>query len=163
MERFITMSARPRHLTLSFRLRIGLSSGLLCSDYNFSKAYITHLSSMSRPCRVKSVAYYRSFRNRSFVLPFFPFFWTLMFASCVGYHIWYFFFTWGAAVAQSECLTTGWTIGVRSPTGGEDFSSSPCVQTGSGVHPASYPMGTGSPFPGGKAWPGAWRWPLTPI
>jgi hypothetical protein len=39
-------------------------------------------------------------------------------------------------------------IEVRSPTGAEDFSSSPCVQTGSGAHPASYPMGTG-----GKARP----------
>jgi hypothetical protein len=45
-------------------------------------------------------------------------------------------------------------IEVRSTTGAEDFSSSPCVQTGSGAHPASYPMGTGSPFPGGKARPG---------
>jgi hypothetical protein len=42
-------------------------------------------------------------------------------------------------------------IKVRSPTGAEDFSSSSCVQTGSGAHPASYPMGTGGPFPGGKA------------
>jgi hypothetical protein len=40
------------------------------------------------------------------------------------------------------------------PDGAEDFSSSPCVQTGSGAHPASYPMGTGGPFPGGKARPG---------
>jgi hypothetical protein len=39
---------------------------------------------------------------------------------------------------------------VRSPTGAEDFSSSPCVQTGSGAHPASYPIGTGGSFPGGK-------------
>jgi hypothetical protein len=45
-------------------------------------------------------------------------------------------------------------IEVRSPTGAEDFSSSPCVQTGSGAHPASYLMGTGGPFPGGKARPG---------
>jgi hypothetical protein len=45
-------------------------------------------------------------------------------------------------------------IEVRSPTGAEDFSSSPCVQTGSEAHPASYPMGTGGPFPGGKARPG---------
>jgi hypothetical protein len=45
-------------------------------------------------------------------------------------------------------------IEVRSPTGAEDFSSSPCVQTGSGAHPASYPMGTGGPFPGSKARPG---------
>jgi hypothetical protein len=45
-------------------------------------------------------------------------------------------------------------IEVRSPTEAEDFSSSPCVQTGSEVHPASYPMGTGGPFPGGTARPG---------
>jgi hypothetical protein len=44
-------------------------------------------------------------------------------------------------------------IEVRSPTGA-DFSSSPCVQTGSGAHPASYPMGTGGSFPGGKVRPG---------
>jgi hypothetical protein len=45
-------------------------------------------------------------------------------------------------------------IEVRSPTEAEDFSSSPCVQTGSEAHPASYPMGTGGHFPGGKARPG---------
>jgi hypothetical protein len=45
-------------------------------------------------------------------------------------------------------------IGVRSPAGAEDFSSSLCVQTGSGAHPASCTMGTGGPFPGGKARPG---------
>jgi hypothetical protein len=47
-----------------------------------------------------------------------------------------------------------WAIGVRSLTGSEDFSSSPCVQTGSGAHPASYPMGTGGSFSGGKVRPG---------
>jgi hypothetical protein len=41
-----------------------------------------------------------------------------------------------------------------SPTEAEDFSSSPYVQTGYGAHPASYPMDTGGPFPGGKARPG---------
>jgi hypothetical protein len=45
-------------------------------------------------------------------------------------------------------------IGVRSPAGAKDFSSSLFVQTGSGAHPASCTMGTGGPFPGGKAWPG---------
>jgi hypothetical protein len=40
------------------------------------------------------------------------------------------------------------------PDGGIGFSSSPCVQTGSGDHPASYPMSTRGPFPGGKARPG---------
>jgi hypothetical protein len=43
------------------------------------------------------------------------------------------------------------TIGVRSPAGAEDFSSSLCVQTGSGAHPASCTMGTGGPFPGDKS------------
>jgi hypothetical protein len=42
-------------------------------------------------------------------------------------------------------------IGVRIPAGAKDFSSSLCVQTGSGAHPASCPMGTGGPFPGGKS------------
>jgi hypothetical protein len=40
-------------------------------------------------------------------------------------------------------------IGVRSPSGAKDFSSSLCVQTGSGAHTASCTMGTG-----GKARPG---------
>jgi hypothetical protein len=44
-------------------------------------------------------------------------------------------------------------IEVRSLTGA-DFSSSPYVQTGSGAHPASYPMGTRGSFPGDKARPG---------
>jgi hypothetical protein len=33
-----------------------------------------------------------------------------------------------------------WVIEVRSPTGAEDFSSSLCIQTGSGAHLPSYPM-----------------------
>jgi hypothetical protein len=45
-------------------------------------------------------------------------------------------------------------IGVRSSAGAKNFSSSLCVQTGSGAHPASSPMGTGGPFPGSKARPG---------
>jgi hypothetical protein len=44
-------------------------------------------------------------------------------------------------------------IEVRSPAEARDFSSSLCVQTGSGAHPASCTMGTGGPFPGGKARP----------
>jgi hypothetical protein len=54
-----------------------------------------------------------------------------------------------------QCLTTGWTTGVRSrifPP--EDFSASLCVQTGSGAHPVSCAMGTRGPFPRGKARPG---------
>jgi hypothetical protein len=42
-------------------------------------------------------------------------------------------------------------IGVRSPAGAKDFSSSLYVQTGSGAHPASCTIGTGGPFSGGKA------------
>jgi len=45
-------------------------------------------------------------------------------------------------------------IEIRSPAGAKDFSSSLCVQTGSGARPASCPMGTGGPFPGSKARPG---------
>jgi hypothetical protein len=46
-------------------------------------------------------------------------------------------------------------IRVRSPAGAKDFSSSLCVQTGSGPHPASCTLGTGGPFPGGKSDAGA--------
>jgi hypothetical protein len=64
-------------------------------------------------------------------------------------------FSLDAGVALSVlCLTTDWTTGVRSPTEAEDFSSTLYVQTGSGAHTASCPMGTGGPFPGGKARPG---------
>jgi hypothetical protein len=45
-------------------------------------------------------------------------------------------------------------IEIRSPAEAKDFSSNLCVQTGSGVHPASCTLGTGGPFPGGKARPG---------
>jgi hypothetical protein len=41
-------------------------------------------------------------------------------------------------------------IGVRSSAGAKYFPSSLCVQTGSGVHPASCTMGTGGHFPGAK-------------
>jgi hypothetical protein len=40
--------------------------------------------------------------------------------------------------------------GVRVPVGSE-FSLLYIVCTGSGAHPASYPMGTGGSFPEGKA------------
>jgi hypothetical protein len=53
-------------------------------------------------------------------------------------------------------------IGVRFPAGAGNFSLRHHVQTGSGSHPASYPVGTGGSFPGGKA-AGAWSWPLTSI
>jgi hypothetical protein len=42
----------------------------------------------------------------------------------------------------------------RSPEEVKNFSSNLFVQTGSGAHPASYPLDTVSPFPGGKAPPG---------
>jgi hypothetical protein len=44
-----------------------------------------------------------------------------------------------------------WAIEVRSQAGENDFSSIPCVQTDSGAHPAFCTMGTGGPFPEGKA------------
>jgi len=43
-----------------------------------------------------------------------------------------------------------------------EFSLHHRVQNGSGVHPASYPMGTRGSFPGCKA-AESWSWPLTSI
>jgi hypothetical protein len=51
-------------------------------------------------------------------------------------------------------------VGVWVLGGGQEFSLLHVVQTGSGVHPASYSMGTVGSFPEGKA-AGAWSWPLT--
>jgi hypothetical protein len=50
-------------------------------------------------------------------------------------------------------------VGVRVPVG-QEFSLLHVVHTGSGAHPASYPMGIGDYFSGGKA-AGAWSRPLT--
>jgi hypothetical protein len=51
-------------------------------------------------------------------------------------------------------------IGVRSPAGEKDSSSSLCVQTGSVAHSASCTKVPGDLYPGLSA-AGAWRWPLT--
>jgi hypothetical protein len=64
-----------------------------------------------------------------------------------------------AGVAQSVlCLNTDWTDGrsrLDPRLKQDDFSSNLCAQTGCGAHPASCPMGTGSPFPGRKVRAGA--------
>jgi hypothetical protein len=77
-----------------------------------------------------------------------------------------------AGVFKRLAIRSGWELGLLSqysvwlrtgrpgdrgsiPGGGkEDFSSGLCVQTSSGAHPASCPMGTGDHFSGGKARPG---------
>jgi hypothetical protein len=41
--------------------------------------------------------------------------------------------------------------GFRFPAEAGSFSLNPRIQNGSGAHPACYPMGTRSSFPGGKA------------
>jgi len=56
---------------------------------------------------------------------------------------------------SSVGIATGWTIWVRLPAGASNFSFS--IQ-----YPASYSMGIGGSFPGGKA-AGSWSWPLTSI
>jgi hypothetical protein len=46
------------------------------------------------------------------------------------------------------------TIEVRSPAEANDFSSNPCVQTGSEANPASCTIGAGGLIPGAKPQPG---------
>jgi hypothetical protein len=67
----------------------------------------------------------------------------------------------GVGIAQwySAVLRAGWSR-VRVPVRTGNFSLHHRVQTGSGAHPACYPMGTRGSFPGGKA-ARAWSWPLT--
>jgi hypothetical protein len=52
-----------------------------------------------------------------------------------------------------------WAVGVRVPVESRIFFFH-VVQTGTGDHPASYPLGTGGPVYGGKA-VGSWSLPLT--
>jgi hypothetical protein len=63
-----------------------------------------------------------------------------------------FSFRQGARIAQlcSTGLRAGWS-GVWVPVGAGNFSLHLRVQTGSGFHPAFYPMGTRYSFPGDKA------------
>jgi hypothetical protein len=60
--------------------------------------------------------------------------------------------SWGSSVI----IVSDYRLDDRGsiPGRGKGFSCSLCVQTGSGAHPAPYPMGTGGPFPWGKARPG---------
>jgi hypothetical protein len=51
---------------------------------------------------------------------------------------------------SSVGIATGWTTRVRFPAL-QDYSLLHVVQTGSGAHPASYPVGTWGFFPGGKS------------
>jgi hypothetical protein len=53
-------------------------------------------------------------------------------------------------LSQYSVFTTDWATEVLSPAETKDFSSSLCVQTSSGAHLASYPLGTGGHFPGVK-------------
>jgi len=58
-------------------------------------------------------------------------------------------------------ISTGCRLDDRGlGSGAGNFSLLHRVQTGSEARPASYPMGTGGSFPGGKA-AGARGWPLT--
>jgi hypothetical protein len=52
---------------------------------------------------------------------------------------------------SSVGIATGWTVGVPFMPGAGHFSLLQSVQTGSGDHPASYPMDIGGSFPEGKA------------
>jgi hypothetical protein len=68
-----------------------------------------------------------------------------------------------AEVAQPvQYLTTDMANGLRSQADVKNLSCNLFIQTGSGAHPASCTIGTGGPFPGGKAWPGRDADRLTP-
>jgi hypothetical protein len=63
---------------------------------------------------------------------------------------------WGLSRGSSGSIVSGYGLDDRvwSPTEAEDFSSSLCVETGFGAHPAYCAVGTGGPFPFGKVQPG---------
>jgi hypothetical protein len=67
---------------------------------------------------------------------------------------WILFKYFMITVTMARCAK----IRVWFPVGAGNSSLWHSVQTGSEAHPASYPMGTGGSFPGGKA-ARAWSWP----
>jgi hypothetical protein len=94
-----------------------------------------------------------------------------LFHKIVHIQIWYAFFVSSMSCPRHVCLImltvlVGTALGnglddrgsrVRFPAGAGNFSHHR-VQNGSGVHPASYPMGTRGSFPGGggeAAWAGS--------
>jgi hypothetical protein len=68
----------------------------------------------------------------------------------------------GGRIAQwyNAGLEADWSR-VRVAARAENFSFHHRIQTGSGAHPASYPVDNRGSFPGAKA-AGSWSWPLTP-
>jgi hypothetical protein len=75
--------------------------------------------------------------------------------------IWLLLLGFGIAQLYSAELRAIWS-GVRVLLGAGNFSPHLRVQTGSGAHIASYKMGNGDSFLGGKL-AGARSWPLTSI
>jgi hypothetical protein len=59
-------------------------------------------------------------------------------------------------LGSSVSIVSGYGLDDRGsiPGRGKMIFPLACVQTGSGAHPASCTIGTGGPFPGGKARPG---------
>jgi hypothetical protein len=58
----------------------------------------------------------------------------------------------GARITQSvQRQAMSWTAGFRFPAEARNFLLLRSAQTGSGAHPASYPMGIGGSFAVGKA------------
>jgi hypothetical protein len=54
-------------------------------------------------------------------------------------------------LGSMKLVSVGWAGWSGFNSGqGKDFSFLPCIWTGSGDHPASYPVGTGDVFSGGK-------------
>jgi hypothetical protein len=82
------------------------------------------------------------------------------FEALVSYHI---DRSWGTSVnIGSDYRVDDRGFAVRFPTGDGNSSILHRVQTGSGAHTASYPMGNGGSFLGDEL-VGAWSWPLTPF
>jgi hypothetical protein len=97
-----------------------------------------------------------------------------LFLTCIGLNVetlWDVTFLWYILLCRSRDISVGIAsgyglddrmIGVRFPAEVGNFSLHHRVQTGSGTHPASYPMGTRGSFLGNKA-AGALSWPLASI
>jgi hypothetical protein len=82
----------------------------------------------------------------SYLAHFWP---VLFFVTSQKSHLFKKLLSWGNSIS----IVSEYLLGDRgsNPAGARKFSFSPCVQTGSGGHRASYTVGTGGSFRGGKA------------
>jgi hypothetical protein len=131
---------------------------VFCSHYSDNGSYVSHVFSNKEFRYVQSIRMYKNLSELGKHTLFVSIFCSIRFLDSLWSPT-------GSWVAQSiKKLVYGLDDWGSIPSRGNSgiFYLCHCVQTGSGAHATSCPMGTAGFSPSGKA-ARAWRWPLTSI